>query len=75
MIAMSSADLRFSFAMVGGASITRTDSAWAPFLPSAIPNSSFEPGLTVTPAGSADACRKTSWPSSELMNPKPFSSS
>src|SRR6185312_12863805 len=28
---------------------------------------------SLTPAGSAEACRKTSWPSSLARNPKPFS--
>ena len=60
MTAMSSAGLRCARVTLGGASRTRTESACAPFRPSATPNSSRVPPLTVTPAGSAEACRKTS---------------
>ncbi len=76
MTAMSSAGFRDMRASEGGASRIRAERACAPRLPAAMPNSSRVPAFTpATPEGRADACRKTSWPSSELMNPNPLSSS
>ena len=75
MIAAKSSGLILELATNdGGASIMLTESAWGPRRPSATPNSSRVPGLTlVTPAGSEVAGRKTSSPSSDAMKPKPFS--
>ena len=66
--------MRAPAARDGGDSTIVTDSAWGPRRPSATPNSSFVPGLTVvTPDGREVAGRNTSSPSSEEMKPKPFS--
>ena len=73
MTAMSSAGLRAAFATDGSGSRIFTDSACGPRRPSATPKSTLVPGLGVTPAGSADACRNTSPPSSSAMNPNPRS--
>src|SRR5450756_1084982 len=77
MTAMSSAGLRWDFVIDGTGSRTWTDRACGPRRPSATPKSTRVPGLgAVTPAGSAEACRKTSPPSSsEAMKPKPRSAS
>src|SRR6478735_2290410 len=74
MTAMSSAGLRAALATEGTGSSSLTERAWGPRRPSATPKSTFAPGFgAVTPSGSADACRKTSPPSSPAMNPKPRS--
>ena len=71
---MSSAGLRAALVTLAGASSTRMESACGPRLPSATPNSTREPGLSAsTPAGSEEACTKTSSPSSVARKPKPFS--
>src|SRR5665811_35403 len=77
MTAMSSAGLRWDFVIDGTGSRTWTDRACGPRRPSATPKSTRVPGFgAVTPAGSAEACRKTSPPSSsEAMKPKPRSAS
>ena len=74
MTAMSSAGLRAALATEGTGSSSLTDSACGPRRPSATPKSTLVPGLgAATPAGSAEACRKTSSPSSLAMKPKPRS--
>src|SRR3954453_5666393 len=72
--AMSSAGLRAAFATEGTGSSSLTERACGPRRPSATPKSTFAAGFGAgTPSGSADACRKTSPPSSPAMNPKPRS--
>ncbi len=76
MTVRSSGALRARAATDGSGSRTFTDRAWVPRLPSTMPYSTRVPPLRlVTPSGSAEACRKTSAPSSLLRKPKPFSAS
>src|SRR5680860_91430 len=72
---MSSGGLRCAADTDGGCSSTCTERACLPLRPSATPNSTLAPGLTVVPGGSAEACRKTSSPSSVARKPKPRSAS
>ncbi len=76
MTAMSSAGLRCALTTDGSGSSTLTDRACGPRRPSATPKSTLVPGFgDAMPAGSAEACRKTSSPSSLAMKPKPRSAS
>src|SRR3954447_15307739 len=73
---MSSGGLRVALTTEGSGSSTRTDSACSPRLPWATPNSTRVPCLKVAvPAGNAEACTKTSPPSSFERKPKPLSAS
>src|SRR5207302_5032093 len=69
----SSAGRRAVCASDGNGSSTRTDRACSPRRPSATPNSTRWPGLSVVPDGSADAWTYTSPPSSRDKKPKPLS--
>src|SRR5690625_8032134 len=63
--------LPISLATEGSGSSIRTESAEGPRRPSATPKSTRVPGLGLgASAGSAEACRKTSLPSSAVMKPK-----
>src|SRR5690606_23668386 len=74
MTAISSAERRFALTTDGVGSRSVTASACGPRRPSATPKSTRAPGFGAgASAGSAEACRKTSPPSSLAMKPNPRS--